>query len=475
MVNPVPPAHGDEGRATPPPMAGFPKYTKQMVLLKSSKPPMAPKYTQAHFEEVGKALAVAALDYVDHNPWSRISQSEHNSLSGVRDSVKRYLRSMRGGPRIPRNPQRSFIRNNSNSSTSQTNSRVSRQNSTDSNQNSRFSRFSGNESSSSAPPKYQRKDSLPNQRRELGPVREAALRSQQRKRPVPPNINTPVSSRSQNNGSGSSGIQSAPSNYTPVSSRSNHNGSSGVQGGPMPLSSRSHHNGSTSSGMQSGPVQFTMMTSDYKTPRSSDGKNKEELSELKNVNLLAIANKKSGPPTRIPLPTGRQFVQLTSSSKDEISTRTGGSRVATSKHVVQQYPVRKASAEVLTADITSPKFPGEVPQYTGPIPPSEYMHGNGPGDNSDSSKRRKRYMYMRERTFQQVPKQTVLEKVRANRLVIVMLKGLEINVDVVNHYGKLTSLPRQTRQDQVPKVSIKKELGATHQHYWPTSRQSPLP
>ncbi|VDH95469.1 Hypothetical predicted protein [Mytilus galloprovincialis] len=449
MVNPVPPAHGDEGRATPPPMAGFPKYTKQMVLLKSSKPPMAPKYTQAHFEEVGKALAVAALDYVDHNPWSRISQSEHNSLSGVRDSVKRYLRSMRGGPRIPRNPQRSFIRNNSNSSTSQTNSRVSRQNSTDSNQNSRFSRFSGNESSSSAPPKYQRKDSLPNQRRELGPVREAALRSQQRKRPVPPNINTPVSSRSQNNGSGSSGIQSAPSNYTPVSSRSNHNGSSGVQGGPMPLSSRSHHNGSTSSGMQSGPVQFTMMTSDYKTPRSSDGKNKEELSELKNVNLLAIANKKSGPPTRIPLPTGRQFVQLTSSSKDEISTRTGGSRVATSKHVVQQYPVRKASAEVLTADITSPKFPGEVPQYTGPIPPSEYMHGNGPGDNSDSSKRRKRYMYMRERTFQQVPKQTVLEKVRANRLVIVMLKGLEINVDVVNHYGKLTSLPRQTRQDQL--------------------------
>lgn len=114
----------------------------------------------------------------------------------------------------------------------------------------------------------------------------AALRSQQRKRPVPPNINTPVSSRSQNNGSGSSGIQSAPSNYTPVSSRSNHNGSSGVQGGPMPLSSRSHHNGSTSSGMQSGPVQFTMMTSDYKTPRSSDGKNKEELSELKNVNLV---------------------------------------------------------------------------------------------------------------------------------------------------------------------------------------------
>ena len=35
MVNPVPAAYGDDGRATPPPLAGFP-----------------PKYTQAHFEEV---------------------------------------------------------------------------------------------------------------------------------------------------------------------------------------------------------------------------------------------------------------------------------------------------------------------------------------------------------------------------------------------------------------------------------------
>lgn len=34
-MNPVPPAQGDDGKATPPPVAGFP-----------------PKYTQAHFEEV---------------------------------------------------------------------------------------------------------------------------------------------------------------------------------------------------------------------------------------------------------------------------------------------------------------------------------------------------------------------------------------------------------------------------------------
>ena len=35
MVNPVPTCYGDDGRATPPPLAGFP-----------------PKYTQAHFEDV---------------------------------------------------------------------------------------------------------------------------------------------------------------------------------------------------------------------------------------------------------------------------------------------------------------------------------------------------------------------------------------------------------------------------------------
>jgi hypothetical protein len=102
---------------------------------------------------------------------------------------------------------------------------------------------------------------------------------------------------------------------------------------------------------------------------------------------LAIANKKTGPPTRIPLPTGRQFVQLTSPSKEELSpshipNKTGGGRITQSKPMGQQYPVRKATAEVLTADISSPmtpKFPVDVPNYTGPIPP-EYMQG-GTGDN----------------------------------------------------------------------------------------------
>lgn len=44
MVNPVPPAQGDDGKATPPPVAGFP-----------------PKYTQAHFEEVRNIIISFSL------------------------------------------------------------------------------------------------------------------------------------------------------------------------------------------------------------------------------------------------------------------------------------------------------------------------------------------------------------------------------------------------------------------------------
>lgn len=94
MVNTVPPASNDNGRATPPPMAGFP-----------------PKYTQAHFEDVGKAVAIAALDLINMNPWSRVTLSEHNNLFGVRESVRRYLRGLRGLPRGPRNLPMKFLNN----------------------------------------------------------------------------------------------------------------------------------------------------------------------------------------------------------------------------------------------------------------------------------------------------------------------------------------------------------------------------
>ncbi|CAL1538199.1 unnamed protein product [Lymnaea stagnalis] len=101
MVNTVPPASNDNGRATPPPMAGFP-----------------PKYTQAHFEDVGKAVAIAALDLLNMNPWSRVTLTEHNNLFGVRESVRRYLRGLRGLPRGPRNLPLKFL-NNKNTGSSQ--------------------------------------------------------------------------------------------------------------------------------------------------------------------------------------------------------------------------------------------------------------------------------------------------------------------------------------------------------------------
>lgn len=69
---------------------------------------------------------------------------------------------------------------------------------------------------------------------------------------------------------------------------------------------------------------------------------------------LAIA-KKSGPPSRIPLPTGRQFMQLTSPTVQELSPPRVPNRSGRySQRTPQPYPVRKASAEVLSVNNDSP-------------------------------------------------------------------------------------------------------------------------
>lgn len=383
MVNPVPPAQGDDGKATPPPVAGFP-----------------PKYTQAHFEEVGKALAIAAIDYNESNPWSRIGMSEHNHLTGVKESVRRYIRSMRGGPRIPRNPSKSYLRNNSvtSNNSSKTNSNqnsrapFSRNNSTDTSNgigNPRFnnstnttgSRFNSGTSNGGSASRFNRRDSSANNppKRELGPVREAAR----------PNLNTQTQQRK----------RQTTTNYVP------------------PQTSRSTSNQ---------PVTLSMTTAEATTHRQYSAEkatrtlDEEKLNPLKHVNLLAIS-KKSGPPSRIPLPTGQQFMHLTSPTVHELSPPRVPNRSGRyTQRTPQPYPVRKASAEVLSVNNDSPlgshiaghtsvtpgdhlpSTPGNYPPPPMPLPPND-MNGMD-NANSESAKRRRRYMYMKRRTVNQSPK-----------------------------------------------------------------------
>ncbi|XP_048841776.1 cytosolic carboxypeptidase-like protein 5 isoform X2 [Brienomyrus brachyistius] len=74
-VSSIPPACHDNGRATPPPPPAFP-----------------PKYTPEIFEQVGRAVAVAALDMVECNPWPRLILSEHSCLTNLRAWMLRHVR-----------------------------------------------------------------------------------------------------------------------------------------------------------------------------------------------------------------------------------------------------------------------------------------------------------------------------------------------------------------------------------------------
>uniref|UniRef100_H3BAM9 Cytosolic carboxypeptidase-like protein 5 n=1 Tax=Latimeria chalumnae TaxID=7897 RepID=H3BAM9_LATCH len=78
-VNAIPPSCHDNGRASPPPPPAFP-----------------PKYTVEVFEQVGRAVAIAALDMADCNPWPRIIMSEHNCLSNLRAWMLKHVRNTKG-------------------------------------------------------------------------------------------------------------------------------------------------------------------------------------------------------------------------------------------------------------------------------------------------------------------------------------------------------------------------------------------
>uniref|UniRef100_A0A672IR14 Cytosolic carboxypeptidase-like protein 5 n=1 Tax=Salarias fasciatus TaxID=181472 RepID=A0A672IR14_SALFA len=78
-MNTIPPACHDNGRATPPPPSTFP-----------------PKYTPEIFEQVGRAVAVSALDMAECNPWPRLVLSEHTCLTNLRAWILKHVRNTKG-------------------------------------------------------------------------------------------------------------------------------------------------------------------------------------------------------------------------------------------------------------------------------------------------------------------------------------------------------------------------------------------
>ncbi|XP_059837724.1 cytosolic carboxypeptidase-like protein 5 isoform X2 [Hypanus sabinus] len=85
-VNSVPSACHDNGRATPPPAPTFP-----------------PKYTIEVFEQIGRALAIAALDIADCNPWPRVVMSEYSCLTKLRAWMLKHVRNIRSTAMSKRN------------------------------------------------------------------------------------------------------------------------------------------------------------------------------------------------------------------------------------------------------------------------------------------------------------------------------------------------------------------------------------
>ncbi|XP_024860179.1 cytosolic carboxypeptidase-like protein 5 isoform X2 [Kryptolebias marmoratus] len=78
-MNTIPPACHDNGRASPPPPPSFP-----------------PKYTPEIFEQVGRAVAVSALDMAECNPWPRLVLSEHTCLTNLRAWILKHVRNTKG-------------------------------------------------------------------------------------------------------------------------------------------------------------------------------------------------------------------------------------------------------------------------------------------------------------------------------------------------------------------------------------------
>ena len=58
---------------------------------------LPPKFMPEHYADVGKALAIAALDIIEMNQFTRIPNTSFGSLEAVRNWVKFFIRSKNGG------------------------------------------------------------------------------------------------------------------------------------------------------------------------------------------------------------------------------------------------------------------------------------------------------------------------------------------------------------------------------------------
>ena len=81
VVNCVPMASRDSGRATPPPPG-------------TSNPdnPSIPKYSTDIYEDAGKAMAISILDMTEINPWTRLTCSACKNIKGVKEWLRKYIR-----------------------------------------------------------------------------------------------------------------------------------------------------------------------------------------------------------------------------------------------------------------------------------------------------------------------------------------------------------------------------------------------
>ena len=81
VVNCVPMASRDSGRATPPPPG-------------TSNPELSsiPKYNPEIYEESGKAMAISILDLTEVNPWTRLTCSACKNIKGVKEWLRKFIR-----------------------------------------------------------------------------------------------------------------------------------------------------------------------------------------------------------------------------------------------------------------------------------------------------------------------------------------------------------------------------------------------